>query len=62
MNKTESMLKLWRKRSLTHYGKILIITDLALPLVSSVARNCYSPDRITKAVKLSTTFKKTSIG
>ena len=50
INKIESMLKMWRERSLTLLGKILIIKALALPLVSFVALNCYTPDWIVKAL------------
>ena len=50
ITKIESMLKMWREQSLTLLGKILIIKALALPLVSFVALNCYTPDWIVKAV------------
>ena len=50
INKIESMLKMWRERSLSLLGKILIIKALALPLVSFVALNSYTPDWIVKVV------------
>ena len=48
INKIESMLKMWRERSLTLLGKILIIKALALPLVSFIALNAYIPEGLSK--------------
>ena len=61
INKIESMLKMWRERSLTLLGKFLIIKTLALPIVSFVALYCYTPDGIVNAVSNTAKVKKDTL-